>query len=404
MTKATRRSCRSASHGTAGSRVRGSADATITLLEYGDFMAPSCREAAPVLRGAPQAPVSWTLLAVGLRRGALPAGSELSVWVPTRHGAPLRAVRAQDPTADEDAVLLLAHGEGHPRPASGDQRGLAPTQGGDNPAVIARRSLAVVSSALAALLAGGPVASVSAATAPGGSNFSWYRVDRPAPGVCIREPYGVIPNFHLPSAHAQILSELSQMFQSGQRRLRIGIFFGHGFDTGTVMDSGGGHLSVQNRRNLGRLLAAIRTAGFVRVEIAFHPQGPNWAGDWTAWNERLFEENWKLVRNLRPIIRAARLPYRLDLANEAIPGPHQPLLLRYSRELWAKYTRAYGRKDTVGFSVIGDAGHVARMREVYRRTLPPVFDMHFYGDEHHLFLIADSTAKRLRLAQPWIVG
>lgn len=30
--------------------VRGSAEATVTLLEYGDFMAPSCREAAPVLR------------------------------------------------------------------------------------------------------------------------------------------------------------------------------------------------------------------------------------------------------------------------------------------------------------------------------------------------------------------
>jgi protein-disulfide isomerase len=30
--------------------VRGSADAAITLLEYGDFMAPSCKEAAPVLR------------------------------------------------------------------------------------------------------------------------------------------------------------------------------------------------------------------------------------------------------------------------------------------------------------------------------------------------------------------
>jgi protein-disulfide isomerase len=29
--------------------VRGSADAAITLLEYGDFMAPSCMEAAPVL-------------------------------------------------------------------------------------------------------------------------------------------------------------------------------------------------------------------------------------------------------------------------------------------------------------------------------------------------------------------
>jgi protein-disulfide isomerase len=30
--------------------VRGSAGAAITLLEYGDFMAPSCKEAAPVLR------------------------------------------------------------------------------------------------------------------------------------------------------------------------------------------------------------------------------------------------------------------------------------------------------------------------------------------------------------------
>jgi protein-disulfide isomerase len=30
--------------------VRGSSDATVTLLEYGDFLAPSCRQAAPVLR------------------------------------------------------------------------------------------------------------------------------------------------------------------------------------------------------------------------------------------------------------------------------------------------------------------------------------------------------------------
>src|SRR5581483_9167600 len=30
---------------------RGSAEASVTLLEYGDFMAPSCREAVPELRG-----------------------------------------------------------------------------------------------------------------------------------------------------------------------------------------------------------------------------------------------------------------------------------------------------------------------------------------------------------------
>lgn len=269
-----------------------------------------------------------------------------------------------------------------------------------------RRSV-VVAAALACL-ASAATAGARVAPGPGGSNFSWFRVDRPEPGVCIREPYGVIPNFHHPEARAQIRSELAQMFESGQRRLRIGIFHGHGFDTGTVMDATGGHLPPQYTKNLADLLAAIKAAGFVQVEIAFHPEGPG-VHEWTSWDESRFEENWQLIRNLRPVIRAARLPYRIDLSNEAIPGPGQPLVLEYSRRLWRNYIRAYGRGDTVGFSVIGDPAHVGRMREVYGDTPPRVFDIHFYGGtsgmtEYELFRSSDRAMKGLRLSQPWIVG
>src|SRR5438874_13495525 len=110
----------------------------------------------------------------------------------------------------------------------------------------------IVSSALRATV----TFAVFSALAPGGSNFNWYQVDRPTPAECVREPYGVIANFHVPAARAQIDAELDQMIASGQRRLRIGIFHGHGYNTGTVMDSTGGNLSPQNRANLLALLRA----------------------------------------------------------------------------------------------------------------------------------------------------
>ena len=252
------------------------------------------------------------------------------------------------------------------------------------------------------------VAGLNAVAAPGGSNFSWYQVDHPHPGVCVREPYGVIPNFDRPAAQAAIRTELAEMIQSGQRRLRIGIFHGHGFDTGTVMDSTGGDLSPDNRRNLAGLLAAAKAAGFIQVEIAFHPEGPA-VREWTTWREDLYQENWSLIRRLRPLVRAAGIPYLIDLSNEAIPDVRQPIVLRYARTLWTDYTRAFGRADTVGFSVIGDPAHVNEIRAVYGDKPPYVFDIHFYGgtsglNEYQQFRSANQLMLSRRLRQPWILG
>lgn len=70
--------------------------------------------------------------------------------------------------------------------------------------------------------------------AKGGSNYAWYQLDPP----CGRGPYGIIVNYD--TATATIDAQLQAMYDNGQRRLRIPIFFGRGLSDGTLVDSTGG--------------------------------------------------------------------------------------------------------------------------------------------------------------------
>ncbi len=78
----------------------------------------------------------------------------------------------------------------------------------------------------------------------GGSNYGWYYLAPP----CNREPYGVVYNYN--TATATIDSQLQQMYNNGQRRLRIPIYHARGINSGTIMDSTGGTLAPQFLSNL----------------------------------------------------------------------------------------------------------------------------------------------------------
>src|SRR5215472_1019502 len=179
----------------------------------------------------------------------------------------------------------------------------------------------------------------------GGSNYGWYQLDPP----CSREPYGVIYNYN--TATATINSQLETMYTNGQRRLRIPIFFARGINSGTIMDSTGGNLASQFRSNLTGLLAAIKAAGFLEVEVGFFPQASNDPTSWTTFSSNYFQENWSVIQNLRPIIVSSGIPYHLDLQNEGIPPAGYGALLQYDQMLWNDYVAAYGRNDTLGFSI-----------------------------------------------------
>jgi hypothetical protein len=244
-----------------------------------------------------------------------------------------------------------------------------------------------------------------APAALGGSNYGWYYLAPP----CNREPYGVVYNYN--TASATIDSQLQQMYSNGQRRLRIPIFFARGVNTGTVMDSTGGTLAPQFLTNLGNLLAAVKAAGFVEIEVSFHPQSGNDPTQWTTFSDDYFQENWSLIQNLRPIIAGAGIPYHLDLLNEGIPPVGYAALLKYDQMLWNDYVAEFGSGDTLGFSIIADAAHVGQVSTVYgpsaygNQGSPQLFDVHIYDETGNSFATAfNSLTSQGYQGVPWIIG
>jgi hypothetical protein len=202
------------------------------------------------------------------------------------------------------------------------------------------------------------------------------------------------------------------MYNNGQRRLRIPIYFARGLNSGTIMDSTGGTLAPQFLSNLTNLLAAVKAAGFLEIEVSFHPQSNNDPIEWTTFSTDYFQENWSLIQNLRPIVAAAGIPYHLDLLNEGIP-PAQGYapLLQYDQMLWNDYVAKFGSADTMGFSIIADSAHVNLVSTVYGPSAygnhgpPQVFDVHIYDETGNSFATAFSSLSSQRYQGiPWIIG
>jgi hypothetical protein len=239
----------------------------------------------------------------------------------------------------------------------------------------------------------------------GGSDYGWYYLASP----CNREPYGVVYNYN--TATATINQQLQQMYDNGQRRLRIPIYFGRGLNSGTVMDSTGGNLAPQFQANLTNLLAAIKAAGFVEIEVSFNPQSANDPTQWSTFSDDYYQENWSLIQNLRPLIAGAGISYHIDLTNEGIPPPGWDAFLQYSQELWNDYVSTFGSSDTIGFSIIADAAHVSQVSTVYGPSAygnngsPQRFDVHIYDETPASFNTAFSgLSAQGHQNVPWVIG
>jgi hypothetical protein len=239
----------------------------------------------------------------------------------------------------------------------------------------------------------------------GGSNYGWYNLAPP----CNREPYGVVYNYD--TATTTINSQLQRMFTNGQRRLRIPIYHARGINSGTIMDSTGGNLAPQFQTNLANLLAAVKAAGFVEIEVSFHPQANNNPTQWTTFSDDYFQENWSLIQNLHTIIASAGISYHLDLLNEGIPPLGYAALLQYDQMLWNAYVADFGSSDTLGFSIIADSAHVGQVSTVYgpssygNQGSPQLFDVHIYDETGNSFATAFSAlTSQGYQGVPWIIG
>jgi hypothetical protein len=239
----------------------------------------------------------------------------------------------------------------------------------------------------------------------GGSNYAWYYLAAP----CNREPYGVVYNYN--TATATINAQLQQMYNNGQRRLRIPIYHARGINSGTIMDSTGGTLAPQFLTNLTNLLAAVKATGFEEIEVSFHPQSNNLPTQWTTFSSDYYQENWSVIQNVRSIVAASGIPYHLDLLNEGIPPQAFAALLQYDQMLWNDYVAKFGSKDTLGFSIIADAAYVGQVSTVYgpsaygNAASPQVFDVHIYDETGNSFAtVFNSLTSQGYKGVPWIIG
>lgn len=244
----------------------------------------------------------------------------------------------------------------------------------------------------------------------GGSDYAWYQLSG-----CTREPYGVVYNYN--TATATINAQLQQMYNAGQRRIKVPIYFGHGLNTGTVMDSTGGALQPQFMANLTNLLAEIKAIGFQEVEIGMYPVGENAVlnnmTNWSTWNEPLFQETWNLIYNLHPIFAASGIPYQIDLLNEGMPTKYlqnYAVSLEFDQKLWNYYVYTFGKSDTVGFSIIPSSDRFSEVPNVYGNSsfgshgYPNIYDLHIYANASTAITMAYDAFNSQGYNPPWIIG
>ncbi len=270
----------------------------------------------------------------------------------------------------------------------------------------------------------------------GGVNYHWYGLD----GLCNREPFGIVPNYHLADGNgwvrAQVQQQLAVMRSRGISRFSLGIFFTHGFSSGTLVDSSNPAQVSQAVTNIGNLLADVKAAGYSEVLFRFFPTS-NINPSQSNFDPNLVDEYWNLIAQVRPVVAAAGISYRLDLGVELAPRdsnspfifpvserykyPENPEWSRAVRTLWQRYVLAYGINDTVGFSFFTDTNpdnqrwRVRHMRYVYEGIYPLLFAVDIYPTEtinaadkfvqfHDAMIREDSDGMEGFRNQGWIIA
>lgn len=218
----------------------------------------------------------------------------------------------------------------------------------------------------------------------GGSNYAWYYVSP----TCVREPYGVLPNFHL--KRTTIETQLIQMFDEGQRRLRVPIYFHRGSQTGTVFNSTGGTLGTQALTNIRDLILTARAVGFLEFQVGFFPIGDNdaknWTGGLTETRNSYINENWGVIQEVMGVLRSTGVFFRVDLGNETFhvnsgTYPIYDAWTLYQQEIWKRFRTNFSVAETIGFSIRqSEIGNLDKARVVYGDFPPYVMDVHLYSN------------------------
>lgn len=262
---------------------------------------------------------------------------------------------------------------------------------------------------------------IAFAQSAGGSNYVFYDMgraftDRNAWNDC-GELKPVIATYHLnPNT---VFTQLAAMRQGGQQKITLLVWYTR-FDNpggcgnyvwGHVVSSTGGHLIPQHQENLRQIVTLIRDLGFNELDFRFETQSESDPGEWTQWNESLYQENRNFIFNTRSIVEQvltnSSVKRRYDLDAELV-GEDNDQAKPYVKRLWTDYNAAYGKADTYGFSLAAvRPGLATFMIDTYDETSfgrPNLYAFDVYGDEYNtLQYLSDELASRGEQQKPIVI-
>jgi hypothetical protein len=244
-----------------------------------------------------------------------------------------------------------------------------------------------------------------------GANYSHFGVT-----ACDFGGQGIVASGTL--EQALIKKQLAAMRAAGIETLRLFIWNMHDASGQTwgVVSSAGGRLGPGEEKNLIDYLTAVHSAGFKQLTVVF---GPEWTNDPIGWPDNhydpsLFDENWQLIRTVRPIVKQYGPPsVRFDLLNEGAPSDYlatKDQLETYLAHVYSEYVDAFGNQDVTVSSIVGanDQSRISNLIDTLRSTgrpLPTWFEIHIYGSTPLEDLRAtDATLTAKGLAQPITIG
>ena len=304
----------------------------------------------------------------------------------------------------------------------------------------------------------------------GGSNLALYKPSLEA------APRSIVADYH--TAAGIIIDDLNDMIAAGQQKGRLILWHkqlpeGQPSDAeGFYLNSRGGQFHPQIVTNIQNILQQCRDSRFNEVHVSFGPGAHNlpipcdyknrmtipprfpsksdwctpgdpledfWLGSiengegdadpfhqWTSRNVEFFEENWNLIFNTWPMIRAFHDPtfvIKMDFGGEILPpeliyndgegvpggntgfAPGYAGNARYHRtwgkaahyvySMWINFNIQFGKTDVIGFALNGE-DRVKSACQLYDQTAygrPYVWSVYAYANAGQTLTQTDARLK-----------
>lgn len=242
----------------------------------------------------------------------------------------------------------------------------------------------------------------SVAVYRGGSNYVWHGIGTSTDPVCGRSGHGVIKYFdeNLSS------SQLASMFASGQRSLRIGIYYDSSTKSyGNVLplkQDGDGSYFIENAyiEAIDSLLSIAVSIGFESFQFAFMPQGKSSAGNTQESLDKLVDQSIAVYRQIIPIAESHSINVLYDLRAEGIPHSGSTRKLNFARKLWSRFNN-----DSVLSAFSGRAFISQILSSTWSARNRTVSMGYVYGNnfpQYYQFSVYDSTDSPLEIFSTFI--